>query len=66
MRGDLVAAPLTDGRTRIALKGEYRPPLGVFGRLLDSLIGFRVAQATLGAFLEDVADRVETEKLAGG
>jgi len=63
MRGELVAAPAARDKTQLTLTGEYRAPLGLLGRLLDHVIGFRIAQDTLRPFLEDVARQLETEEL---
>jgi hypothetical protein len=62
MRGELVAAPLGMHETRLDLSGEYRPPLGLLGRLLDRVVGFRVARATMRSFLDDLAGHLETER----
>jgi hypothetical protein len=63
--GELVAAPAARDNTQLTLTGEYRPPLGLLGRLLDHVIGFRIAQDTLRHFLDDVARQLEAEQLRG-
>jgi hypothetical protein len=65
MRGELMAVPVGEEETRLSLSGAYRPPLGIFGRVLDRLVGFRVAQLTMRWFLEDLARYLEAERLSG-
>jgi hypothetical protein len=65
MRGQLVAVPVGLRETRIGLSGEYRPPLGLVGRLLNSVVGFQIAQTALHGFLADVARHLEMEQLRG-
>lgn len=46
----------SDGdRTRAALTGSYRPPLGVVGAGLDRLVLRKIAAATMSAFLDQVS-----------
>ncbi len=65
LRGELVTAPGARDNTKLTLTGEYRPPLGLVGRLLDRVIGFRIAQDTLRHFLDDVGRQLETGHLRG-
>lgn len=41
-------------RTRVALTGTYRPPLGALGAGLDRLVLHKVATATITAFLDQL------------
>ncbi len=43
-----------DDTSRLALRGNYRPPLGKVGALIDTAILHTVAQATADAFLTRV------------
>ena len=43
------------GRTKIAFAGAYRAPLGRLGAGLDRAVMHRVADATIGALLTDLA-----------
>ncbi len=43
-------------RTRILIEGHYDAPLGVLGRCFDSVIGKRIARASL----QDLGDRLAT------
>jgi hypothetical protein len=65
MRGELMAVPVGEEETGLSLSRAYRPPLGIFGRVLDRLVGFRVAQLTMRWFLEDLARYLEAERLSG-
>ncbi|MHB1519036.1 MAG: hypothetical protein ACYDDZ_09260 [Acidimicrobiales bacterium] len=51
-------APLSASLTQLTFFGSYRPPFGGLGRKLDNLLLHRVAELTIRAFLQDMADRV--------
>ena len=53
---DLRLAAEGRDKSRVTLKGYYRPPLGRLGAGLDRLFMHRVASATLSALLHSVAD----------
>jgi hypothetical protein len=53
---DLILARDGEDRTRLALAGCYRPPLGWFGAGLDRVIMHRLAMATVRALLRSLAD----------
>jgi len=53
---DLTLTGDGDGRSRLAVVGSYRPPLGRAGAAVDRAIMNRVATATLRAILDDLAD----------
>jgi hypothetical protein len=65
MRAELTVYPLSKDETQIELHGRYTPPLGVIGSALDSLIGHRVADASVHRFVDEVARQLRDE-LAGG
>lgn len=44
--------------TELRLVGSYQPPLGTLGRFADSLVGHRVALASLESFLAATSDRL--------
>ncbi len=50
-----------DGRSVLALEGEYKPPLGVAGAVFDLVVGRRIASATLGSLLADIKAFVEAD-----
>ena len=53
---------LRDGsRTKLCLGGVYTVPLGVVGRLGDSVLGHRLAAQSLQTPIESVGARVERE-----
>lgn len=53
---DLILARDGEDRSRLALAGCYRPPLGRFGAGLDRVIMHRLAMATIRALLHSLAD----------
>jgi hypothetical protein len=55
MRGRLSAYPLSATETQLDFEGRYEPPLGPLGGALDSLVGHRVAEASVHRFVMDVA-----------
>jgi hypothetical protein len=61
MEAELVVYPLSKEETQLDLHGLYRPPLGAVGNALDSLVGHRVADASVHQFLRDVAGLLRTE-----
>ena len=52
---DISLTPAGAHRTRLALAGVYRPPLGRFGAGLDRVILNQVATATIRALLQKVS-----------
>jgi hypothetical protein len=59
---DISLAPDGEQKTRLALVGAYRPPLGRFGAGLDRAILNRAAAATIRALLRNVADALASPK----
>ncbi len=53
--------PLSANETQLDLHGRYRPPLGILGNALDALVGYRVAEASVLRFVQEVAARLRTE-----
>jgi len=53
---DLTLTPGGEQTTVLALAGVYRPPAGTAGAQLDQAVFRRVADATIRAFVSDVAD----------
>ena len=45
--------------TQVALRGQYRPPLGGLGSLADNLAGHRVVEQSVRAFIGDLAHHLE-------
>jgi hypothetical protein len=63
---DLTIAPDGQRATILTLAGAYRPPLGAMGATLDRVILHRVASATIGAFLAQVARKMTGQPAANG
>ena len=61
MAAELLIYPLSRDETQIELDGRYTPPLGALGGALDSLIGHRVADASVHRFVSDVASLLRNE-----
>ena len=61
MQAEMVVYPLSRDETQIELHGRYTPPLGAIGSALDSLIGHRVADASVHRFVTDVASLLRDE-----
>lgn len=59
MEADLVVAAMGSGLTQLALRGSYEPPLGRLGRALDRALLHRVAEASVKAFIDRLAEGVE-------
>jgi hypothetical protein len=55
MRGELALYPITATETQLDFGGTYEPPMGPVGSALDSVLGHRIAEASIHRFLSDVA-----------
>ena len=55
MRAQLSIYPLTATETQLDFSGIYEPPLGVLGGALDTIVGHRIAEASVHRFVSDVA-----------
>lgn len=64
MEAELLVYPLSRDETQIELHGHYTPPLGVLGSALDSLVGHRIADASVHRFVTDVASLLRGELAA--
>jgi hypothetical protein len=58
MRAELMLYRLTATETQLDLLGHYEPPLGPLGRAIDTLVGHRIAEASVHRFLADVAEHL--------
>jgi hypothetical protein len=58
---DLEIAPLGQDRCQLSMSARYVPPLGALGRAIDRALLFRVAEATIKNFLDQVRDSVSRE-----
>lgn len=61
MRAELSVYPLTATETQLDLSGNYEPPFGVVGGVIDSILGYRIAEASVHQFIRDVAAYLRTE-----
>jgi hypothetical protein len=55
MEATLAVYPLSGGETQLDLHGRYQPPLGAVGAALDSLVGHRIAEASVLRLVQEVA-----------
>lgn len=55
MRAELKVYALTASETQLDLEGHYEPPLGALGKVIDAMLGRRIAEASVHQFLTDVA-----------
>ena len=55
MRAVLRVYALTARETQLDLEGRYQPPLGPLGKVIDAVLGRRIAEASVHQFLTDVA-----------
>jgi hypothetical protein len=52
---------LGPNETQVDFHGEYHPPLGVVGAVLDAVLGKRVAEAAVHRFVEEIAERLRVD-----
>src|ERR1700733_12697697 len=64
MSADLEIAPVGTDLTQLTLRGRYTPPLGAVGRRLDRLLMHRIAEASVRAFLEQLAEMLSAGETA--
>jgi hypothetical protein len=58
---DLEIAPLGQDRCQLSMSARYVPPLGALGRVIDRALLFRIAEATIKNFLDQVRDGISRE-----
>lgn len=56
--GILTLIPAGDRGCQLQLRGEYVPPFGAIGRVIDATVLRGVAQSSLHRFVKDIAQRV--------
>jgi len=61
MRAELAVYPLTATETQLDLSGNYEPPFGVVGSVIDSVLGHRIAEASVHQFIKDIAVYLRAE-----
>ena len=55
MKAELRVYPLTATETQVDFLGAYEPPMGALGHVMNSMVGHRVAEASVHRFVNDVA-----------
>ncbi|MFY9341921.1 MAG: hypothetical protein WAT39_05505 [Planctomycetota bacterium] len=55
MRAQLQVYALTATETQLDFAGHYDPPLGPLGKVIDAVLGRKIAEASVHQFLADVA-----------
>jgi hypothetical protein len=55
MKAELSVYPLTSTETQLDFSGVYEPPLGTLGKIVNAVIGHRIADASIHRFVSDVA-----------
>jgi hypothetical protein len=55
MKAELSIYPLTATETQLDFKGLYEPPLGPLGKVLNAMVGHRIAEVSVHRFVSDVA-----------
>lgn len=61
MKAELSIYPLTSTETQLDLSGSYEPPFGVLGNVIDSVVGHRIAEASVHQFITDIAVYLRSE-----
>ena len=55
MKGELSIYPLTSSETQLDFWGIYEPPFGAVGKSMNTIVGHRIAEASVHRFIGDVA-----------
>lgn len=63
MAADLVVAPIGPEQTQVSFRGTYEPPLGAVGRMLDKAVLHRIAEASVKAFIDQIAEALQKESV---
>jgi hypothetical protein len=61
MKAKLLVYPLSRLETQLEFEGTYDPPLGLLGDAFDSVVGHRIAEASVLHFLQDVTALLRSE-----
>jgi hypothetical protein len=61
MKAELFLYPLTSTETQLDFVGNYEPPMGVIGSVMDAVAGHRIAEASVHQFIKDVSAYLRTE-----
>ena len=55
MKAELSIYPLTATETQLDFSGVYEPPFGTVGKVMNAVVGHRIAQVSVHRFINDVA-----------
>ena len=55
MNAELSVYPLTATETQLDFLGHYEPPLGAFGKAINAMVGYRIAEASVHRFISEIA-----------
>jgi hypothetical protein len=55
MKAELCVYPLTSTETQLDFCGVYQPPLGTVGKAMNAVVGYRIAEASVHRFIDEVA-----------
>ena len=61
MDAELVIARVGDDLTQVKIQGQYAPPFGGFGRLIDQAFLHRVAEATTKELVDRIVEELAAE-----
>jgi hypothetical protein len=61
MNLELSAWRLSSTETQLEIVGEYRPPLGPVGNVIDAAVGHRIAEASVHRFLDDIVEQIRRD-----
>lgn len=56
MKAELAVYPLTASETQLDFSGNYEPPMGWLGSAVDSVVGHKIAEASVHRFVRQVAE----------
>jgi hypothetical protein len=62
--GHVTLSPYGESSALLALTGAYRPPLGKVGAVLDGVMLYRIAEATIRGFVEDLGKAITAAQAA--
>jgi len=57
MKGELSVYPLTATETQLDFFGHYEPPVGVLGKGMNAVVGYRIAEVSVHRFLIELNRR---------
>lgn len=60
MRAELSIYPLSGAETQLDFLGTYDPPFGIVGGAIDTLVGHKLAEASVHRLVADVAQHLRT------